>query len=160
MLFGYSIDLSKVRHLPKETDWHDGFGSGCDGGLEFGRVHIEIERVDIQKDRLGTNKSDRFSGTDPRERHRDDFVAGANPPSAESDFQTVRPAGHSDGMLDAGIGSQRLLALGDLWTHYEMTVVHDAPHAGINLRLVAAVLLLQVDEVHEKAKAEMKKTES
>ena len=43
---------------------------------------------------------------------------------------------------------------------HEMTVVHDAPHAGINLRLVAAVLLLQVDEVHEKAKAEMRKTES
>jgi hypothetical protein len=148
MLGRDAIDFLVVRHLTEKADRHDGLGARSDGRLELGHVHVVVHGIDIHEDGLGADEPDGLGGTDPREGHRDHFVARTDLQGAQGDFEAVRSAGDRDGMLHPGEFGQGCFQFPDLGAHYELPVIKHRPHAGVDLRLVATVLLVKVDELH------------
>ncbi len=59
-------------------NWHYGFGTRRDRGLQLLRVEVEGRLIDIGEDRLGSSEKDRVDGRDKGEGARYNFIAGAD----------------------------------------------------------------------------------
>ena len=120
---GNGIDGVIIRHLAEKTHRHERLGGGRDGCLDLVHGDIEIQRINIHKDRFRPNERNGFGGADPCERHRDHLIARTDLQRPKSDLQTVGAARHGDGVFASHISPQSRLQLRHLGTMNKLAVI-------------------------------------
>ena len=135
-----------VGHLAEEVNGQDGLGARCDGRLDFMRVDVEGQGVDVDENGLGVEAVDDAGRGEEREGRGDDFVAGADVQGHEGDEQSVRAGGDADGMGGAGIGGHGLLEFLDFGAHDEILGVADVVDDGPDLVADGPVLGFEIEQ--------------
>ena len=132
-------------------DGQEGLGTGRDGRLDFVRVDVEGQGVDVDEDGLGVEAMDDAGRGEEGERRGDDFVAGADIQGHEGDEQGVRAGRDADGVGGAGIGGHGLLEFLDFGTHDEVLGVANVVDDGPDLVADGPVLGFEIEQrnVHD-----------
>ncbi len=117
----------------------------------FCDIDVVRGQVNVHEDRLGPHQADHLRGADPRERNRDDLVAGPDLQGPQRDFQAVGAAGNGEAVLDSDIPGESLFQFGHLWPHDEVRTLDHLADPLVDFRLVFAVLLFQINEFHAAA---------
>src|SRR5581483_7543137 len=99
---------------PREVDRHDGLRDpGLERLLDLGDGDRAGLLVHVDEDRLAAGEADRVAGRGPRDRRRQDLVAGLQD-GGEDEVERRRARREGEGVLRAGVGRDLLLELGRL----------------------------------------------
>ena len=153
MTVGDGIDRIIVGHLTKETHWQKSLGARSDGSLDAIHGDVEIQRIDIDKNRPRADLEHHLGGADPSEGNCEHLVAGADPESAQRDLQTIRATRDRDRMATSDEAGQMPFQLLDLGAHDETAVLQHAVDAVVDGVFEFPVLSLEVDEIHAALRA-------
>lgn len=94
---GDGEDGIHVGGQAEEVDGHDGARPGRDGGFEQRGIDVVGDRVDVHKNGLGADVSDRASSRDETEGRGDDFISLADTGAQEGEDRGVGAGGAAYG---------------------------------------------------------------
>ena len=150
---GDGVDGVQIRALTIEADRQDGPGTGAEGRRDPHRVQVVGARIDIDEDRPRPQQGNDLGGGDEGEGGGDNLVTRSDLQGHEGDEQGIRAGGHGNRVPDPDHGRQALLQFGDLGAHHIAAVAQDRLDTGLDIRLDAFVLGLEIDEIHGHASA-------
>ena len=142
------IDGIVVRHLAEEAHGQKRFRGRCDGCLDLLDSDIEIQGINVHEHRLCADLRNHLRRADPGEGNRDDFIARPDLQRAQGYFQTIRAAGHRDGVTTAHIIGEGVFQRLDLGSHNEAPVLKNTVDRFVDGGLEFEILGLEIDEIH------------
>ena len=133
-----------VGGLSIQVDWDNRLGFRSDGGFQLARIEIVGFGIDIDIDRSGTSVENCRDRGDKSKRRSDDLVAGSDSGGEQRQVQSAGPGVHADRLGIRTVGGKLFLEAGYFRSERELAAFENARDGGIDLRLDAVVLRLQV----------------
>ena len=114
------------------------------------RFHMRLLEIadNRWRDQLCADLRNHLRRADPSEGNRDDLITRADLQRAQDYFQTVRAAGHRDGMTTAHIIGEGVFQRLDLRSHNEAPMLKNAVDRFVDGGLEFEILGLEIDEIH------------
>ena len=146
MLGGQRHDRVHVGRLPIKVNRHDRPRPGRQGSGDPVGIDVRSAGRRLDRHHLCPDRRHGEPGRDIGIGRHDDFVAGAEVPGAQHEFQCLEAIAQSHAMLRAA--ERRILRLEglDLLAEHEPARFHDPGVGGIELRLELGVDRLHVEE--------------
>src|SRR5579884_3301610 len=139
-------NLIHVRHLPEQMNRKNRTRPPGDFRFNLFWIDIERSRVDIDKDRSGSEPGNGTRGGKEAVRRGDYLVAGMDIQRHQCDEQSIGSRGNSDCIATLAILGDLLLELFDLWSQNKPLRLRHAIDRFSNFAANRRVLCLQVKQ--------------
>ena len=160
--FGDPLDRLIVGGEPEQVDRDDrprlqpSFAlDHVDRRFEAGDVDIVGVGIDVDEHRLGLGQRHHLGGRGEGEARHEHRVARSDAGRIERQQQRVGAVGAGDGVLDADIGGDLALELGDLRPENVFAAVDDAIDGGLEAVAEPFALRAEIDELHQAPEAKV-----
>src|SRR5579863_5349361 len=134
-----------VSRLSVKVDRHESFGSRSDGAFNLCGIESERTRVNIDQHRSRPRVEDCGHTGNKCKWSGDDLITGADPSGKQCQMQGASAGIQCDAFCCTAKTGEVLLECSYLWTEDKLAGFENFTDRGINLRLDAAILCLQIE---------------